>query len=142
MFPFSLFCLFSLLGVRSCTVAACASQLLRACLLAYFAYHAIAWYVVHAVGRVHGGENIAAAVVVFLPQAMLSWASLFCSLPELGWLRCCGSGFCLLRRDVFSALYEKTSACAPARLLWALLRLLCLLWSLGTGTASDGYSQL
>ncbi len=27
----------------------------------------LAWYVEHAVGRGHGGENIAAAVVVFLP---------------------------------------------------------------------------
>ena len=65
---FFVFCLFLLLSVRSCTVAACASQLLRAYLLAYFAYHAIAWYVVHAVGRGHGGENIAAAVGVFLPK--------------------------------------------------------------------------
>ena len=40
----------------------------RGFLLAYFSYHAIAWYVVHAVGRGHGGENIAAAVVVFLPE--------------------------------------------------------------------------
>jgi hypothetical protein len=39
----------------------------RVFLLAYFSYHAIAWYVVHAVGRWHGGENCAAAVVEFLP---------------------------------------------------------------------------
>ena len=72
----------------------------RGFLLAYFSYHAIAWYVVHAVGRGHGGENIAAAVVVFLPYAMLSWASL-----GSRWTLCLAGA---------SAQYEKTSACAPA----------------------------
>ena len=40
---------------------------LRGFPLAYFSYHAFVWYVVHAVGWGHGGENIDAAVDVFLP---------------------------------------------------------------------------
>ena len=40
---------------------------LRGFLLACGSYHAIAWYVEHSVGRGHGGENFAAAVVEFLP---------------------------------------------------------------------------
>jgi hypothetical protein len=39
----------------------------RGFLLACVSYHACAWYVEHAVGRGHGGENNAAAVVLFLP---------------------------------------------------------------------------
>ena len=39
----------------------------RGFLLACVSYHAIAWYVEHTVGRGHGGESKAAAVVVFLP---------------------------------------------------------------------------
>ena len=103
------FVCFLLLGVRSCTVAACASQLLRAYLLAYFAYHAFAWYVVHAVGRGHGGENIDAAVDVFSPFAMLSRASLVLF-----------SVVCVSRaahRFLFGlgvAQYEKMTAHAPA----------------------------
>ena len=41
---------------------------LRGFRLACVSYHAIAWYVEHAVGRGHGGENYAAAVVEFLPE--------------------------------------------------------------------------
>jgi hypothetical protein len=36
---------------------------LRGFLLACVSHHAIAWYGEHAVGRGHGGENYAAAVV-------------------------------------------------------------------------------
>jgi len=40
---------------------------MRGFLLACVSYHAIAWDVEHTVGRGHGGENNAAAVVEFLP---------------------------------------------------------------------------